>query len=89
MKEPKNIRKTFICNCSSEILLVDVWMEDEERFNEVNLAMFRSYKDNPNIWQRLKYAWWHIRTGKRHLDEISLDIKTANELMNFLKDTID
>ena len=76
--------KFFRCDCGGEGLLIS---QSGCFVNaEIFLAMFRygHYCKTPNIFRRLKYAWYHVWTGKRFADDIVLSFTTAKELGEYL-----
>ena len=80
--ESKKIEKFFLCECSTEVMLITKWTDE----NEIYLSMF-SYgfvHPKPNFWQRLKYAFWHIKTGKKYADSIVLSLEKAKEIGELL-----
>ena len=77
--------KFFLCECSLEGLLISNFNDEDK---QIYLAMF-SYGTRPykrSVWERLKYAWWHIRTGEIYKDELVLSYEKANEIGKFLVD---
>jgi len=83
---------SVICSCLSEILVVNkfTWESNTDKNlvdEEFNFAIFVQghYHSKPSFWQRLKYAYWHIRTGKIYLDELTLNKEETFKLFTFLK----
>ena len=72
----------LLCECSSEGLFVEPYADD------FNFAVFRNYTYKNNLWCRIKYAWWHLRTGKKHNDQICLGRDKAQQLAKFINDNI-
>lgn len=72
--------KFLLCECSCEILLVS---KDED---DINLSIYSigNFTSNPNIFQRLKYYWYHLTTGKQYDDQIVLSKEKAIELYEWL-----
>lgn len=72
----------FLCLCGSEILLCQSMDKDKE----VQFAIFKygQFHKKPNIWKRLKYCYYHLKTGKRFEDQILFDFDTAKKLGNWL-----
>jgi len=81
IKDPK----TFIqCECFSEGLLCTNAKDEKQ----IYLAMFSygiGYKPKRSIWERLSYAWHHIRTGDVWDDELIMDYSQAKELAIWLE----
>jgi len=74
--------KFFTCSCYSEGLLITSYPEDNPI--EFELGIFKNYTDNPSWWSRIKYAFWHLRTGRKHLDSMILDEDTTTDLIKYL-----
>jgi hypothetical protein len=55
--------------------------------NEVNLAIFRNYTYKNGLWCRIKYAWWHLKTGQKHKDQMCLSFEKARKLAEFINET--
>jgi hypothetical protein len=83
-KKPANINdENFtLCNCNSEMVLLKKFEEDKE----INLMIYTigQYVPKPNLWQRLKYCWYHLSTGKRYEDQIVLDYEKAQSISEWL-----
>lgn len=79
--------KFFSCDCHGEGILVGV----DEKNKEVDMAFFSHGEINPkpSLWERFKYALYHIRTGKKYQDQVVLDYKKTKELRDFLIKNID
>ena len=56
--------------------------------NEFEMAMFRSYNYKYSLKDRIKYAVWHLWTGKKHKDQMCFNYEKANEIIKFLKDSM-
>lgn len=80
----KDEGKLFTCECSSEILSVHYWEWDDGIPGDFEFAIFRNYTYKNNIWCRIKYACWHLWTGRKHLDQICLSKEKVAELAEFL-----
>lgn len=77
----KREKKFFECSCENEVLRV------EKSPEYVEFAMYEhgSYVNHSqSFWARLKYAWWHIRTGKIYTDCMLIMPDKAKELGKFL-----
>lgn len=83
------------CDCGGEILVC----KEEEIENpdgtfhsrEFTLAFYTygTYVDRPGIWQRIKYAWWHLRTGRIYGDYVMMSEKKAAALAKFINQNIE
>lgn len=83
--------KFLLCSCGSDGMLIthieyETMKESgmEVFAKEFEFAIFRNYTYKPNLWERIKYAWYHLRTGKKHEDQIILDYDNAGMLISFL-----
>jgi len=81
-----------LCECSAEgILLSHLDWGDEDnkelKFpSEFTFAMFRSYNGDKNsLWERIKYAAWHMWTGKVYKDQITFRYNKAREMIDFME----
>ena len=70
------------CECQGEILLLTNNQEEDQ----VNLALYShgQYQSKPNLWQRLKYAWYHLRTGAIYTDALIISHEQAEQLGEWL-----
>ena len=79
----------FDCDCGCEALEVStIDLEDE---NTVYLSMWeRGYGRNMKmgLWERLRFAFYVLRSGRNHGDQICLDRSRATALMSFLQDKL-
>jgi len=79
------------CNCSCSGLLIT---EDLEFFGENNEVVSQDFyialythgeiNTNPSLWSRIKYAWWHLKTGKKYNDCVIMSDKNAMKLIKYL-----
>ena len=78
--------KWFICDCYTHAIQIDV--DDEEYHNEESRMIFFSFweraPENQSLWERIKYAWKVITTGKYYSDQIVLSKKAAKEIGEYL-----
>jgi hypothetical protein len=79
------------CECGTHLLLVtnDVEQEDNKKYHhEFYLAFFTygTYHKRPSLWEKLKFVWIYMKTGKMHEDQIILSTDEAKELMNYIND---
>lgn len=79
--ESERKQKFIQCNCFSEGILIT-----KEEDNQVWFAIFSygQHISKPSFIQRLKYCWFHLKTGKIYEDEIILSDDNAKELGEFL-----
>jgi len=85
------------CNCMHEILSITV-LEDEPIKKhpeaiiekEISLAIFHfgEFIDKPSFWSRIKYCWYHLRTGKKYDDQLILNESAAKKLIKFLDESL-
>lgn len=61
------ITETILCDCNSELILCS--KEKGELFDtEIYLSIYTAgqFNHKPNIWDRLKYCFYHLKTGKKY-----------------------
>ncbi len=82
-----NKKQKFIpCECDTHGILLTKFIDENVEENEIYLSIFSSgqYNKKPTIGQRLKFMWYHLKTGKYYDDEIVLSSKKANVLASWL-----
>lgn len=70
------------CECQNEVLVLTNVREDRQ----VNIALY-SYGQvikKPSIWQRIKFAWYHLLTGKIYTDAVVINHEQAEQLAEWL-----
>jgi hypothetical protein len=73
------------CDCRSEILTI----EYDYVLDITELAMYEhhmSFKHKMSLWQRLRYCWQVLWHKKPYADQMVLDRKQLQKLLNFLQD---
>lgn len=73
----------FQCNCKQEILVIDY----DHECKIADLAIYESqssFYHKLSLWQRLRYSFQTIFTGKPYHDQIILDSIQLEQLKNFL-----
>ena len=75
--------KILICKCHSELILLTKFDKED---NELYLSMFNKgqFTRKPSIWQRIKYCYYHLRTGKIYEDQFIFTNDQAKELGKWL-----
>ena len=80
------------CDCHGEMLVCNEVLESygPQNRQEFTLAFFSYgfYNGKPSMWERIKYAWRHLRTGKIYEDCVILNDEKAEQLAKFLRDGI-
>lgn len=78
------------CECGSEVMLLEYYKSSEACvLDEVTIAIYRlGYSKKPNLWQKLKYCWYHLTTGKRYEDQMIITPKKAKEIANWITNEI-
>lgn len=81
---PKRQNFCVVCECGTEALICNAYVT--EFGTEIYLAIYTAgqYIPKPNFWQRLKYCWYHMRTGKKYEDQVILDKANAVKLSEWL-----
>ena len=75
----------FRCECAGEGILLTQEKEDQE----INFALFGygvGYNPKPSLIERIKYAWYHIKTGKKYNDCIVMHYDKAKKVGEWLID---
>lgn len=85
MEDEKSVVKVntfFPCECGSEGLLCTRFLDEKK----IYLAMFRygQYQKKPNFFKRLKFCFYHIRTGKYYEDQLILNFDESKKLGEWL-----
>jgi hypothetical protein len=76
--------KAFICQCKEDILYVGKDYPITPEFVNLSIFSFGHFRSKPNLWQRLKFCWFHIKTGEIYKDDIILSSEQAKELGEWL-----
>lgn len=73
--------KFILCDCGSEALLLSQWDD------EIVLSIYTSgqFSHKPNLMNRLRYCWYHLKTGKKYEDQVVLTTDSAMELSYWLR----
>lgn len=82
-KEPKNNIYFELCDCKSEVLV----LEYDQEIGLVDLAIFEnrtSYRNKLSWWQKLRYIWQVMRHNKPYADQIVLNKDQIQNLKQFL-----
>jgi hypothetical protein len=74
----------FTCECTTNGILIIKFEDDIDK--EIYLAIYTygQFNKKPNLLNRLKYCWYHLRTGKKFEDQIVLNFDKAKEMGNYL-----
>ena len=77
------MKKEFIlCDCESEILFCSRYPDED--CNYLAIYSYGLIREKPTLWDRLKYCWYHLRTGKKYEDMVILNRENAEKLANWL-----
>ena len=84
MQPPIKTEQFFLCECSNEALLLTRFIDDYDK--EIYLSIYTrgQFNRKPGIWNRLKYCWYHLKTGKKYEDQIFLSFEKAREIAEWL-----
>lgn len=76
-------RKVLICNCNSELILLTKFDPEDDH---LYLSTFNQtqYSIKPSFWEKIKYCWYHLITGKIYEDQFIFTNEQANELGKWL-----
>ena len=73
------------CECGSDILKVEkAWEDREETKFQIWLCMFKSYSGG--FWNRIPALWNYIRFGEFYYNDMYIDEKDLDRLINFLEE---
>ena len=73
----------FKCDCGGEGLLLTHDNEDKE----IYFALYGygvGYNPKPSLLERFKYAWYHLKTGKKYADCIVMKYDKAKKAGEWL-----
>lgn len=78
------ITETILCDCNSELILCSKFEDDLDK--EIYLSIYTAgqFNHKPTIWERLKYCFYHLKTGKKYEDQIILSFNKAQQLGEWL-----
>jgi hypothetical protein len=76
------MNKTLPCACHSE----ELHLEWDDEFNQLNISIWEPYGTHRfSFWHRLRHCWKILKTGIPYGDQVLLDKKSINSMINFLK----
>ena len=78
------VEKHVCCDCGNECILFTKFVNDEDKEIYIAIYTFGEINPKPSIWQRLKYCWYHIKTGKKYEDQIILTFDKAQDVGKWL-----
>lgn len=74
----------FLCDCNSEALLLTRVVDDFDKEIYLSIYTIGQFQKRPNIWKRLKYCWYHLKTGKKYEDQMILNFEKAQQVSEWL-----
>lgn len=82
----EDTKKFLLCSCSDEALLLSV----DDKYKEISFALYKSgqFNTKPSLWQRVKYCWYHLRTGKKYEDQVSISFDKAKDMVTWVSNYI-
>lgn len=78
------VEKFFLCNCNAEALLLTRFVDGDCKEIYLSIYTVGQFNKKPNFWERLKYCWHHLKTGKIYEDQIVLDFEKAQQIGEWL-----
>lgn len=72
-----------LCSCHNEILLI----EYDHDIKMADLAIYERgvcFKTKMSLWQKIRYCWKVLYSGRPYSDEIMLDKKQLLEIKSFI-----
>ena len=91
MKTGHDNQRFIVCECGGEGILITHldWNDNDDYKNEFEIAMLKKRNYKNNLWQRIKYATWHLWTGKIYKDQIVFNYSKAGQIISFLKNKME
>lgn len=74
----------ILCDCNSEALLLTRFVDDHDKEIYLSIYTIGQFQKKPNIWRRLKYCWYHLKTGKKYEDQMILNFEKAQQVSEWL-----
>lgn len=79
------------CSCGGHVLSIDRWIEKSQGYQEDSIYMSFWFDeggdhDNNTLWNRIKNAWSCLIRGGYHKNEIILDKKDFDKLVEWYAD---
>jgi hypothetical protein len=78
------IEQFFKCDCGTEGLMCSKFVDDDERNIYLAIYRFGTYNEKPSFFDRIKFCWWHLKTGRNYNDQIILTYNEAKKMGNWL-----
>lgn len=79
-------RHFTLCECGEEALLLTKF--DDEVSIYMSIYKAGQFNEKPSILDRLKYCWYHLRTGKKYEDQLVLSKTSAIKLINWINSNV-
>lgn len=78
------VKTCFIpCDCQTEVLYIEY--DNDIRMADVALYEYRGYiVGRMSFWQRLRYCWKILSSGRPYCDQLVLNLQQLKELKSFL-----
>lgn len=79
----KNNTKFILCDCRSEILVIDY----DEEIGMADLAIYEhniSYRHKMSFWQKMRYIYRVLVNNKPYADQIMINKSQIKEIADFL-----
>jgi hypothetical protein len=80
----KTNQRFFLCDCNSEALLCSRFEGDDEKEIYISIYTCGQFNKKPSIFERIKYCWYHLKTGKKYEDQIILSFDKAQQVSDWL-----
>ena len=81
---PDVSERFFLCDCNSEALLLTRFVDDFDKEIYLSIYTIGQFQKKPSIWKRLKYCWYHLKTGKKYEDQMILNFEKAQQVSEWL-----
>ena len=77
------------CECGSELMVLEHCKCTEVNIDDFTIAIYRyGYSEKPNLWQRLKYCFYHLKTGKKYTDQIIINPENAKKITDWINNEL-
>jgi hypothetical protein len=85
-KDIKYMKTKHISECSCGTHLIQTQYDEECKMFFLAIYYYSQKNIKYSIWSRIKFAMFHLFTGKLYDDQIVLDKKEAKKLATFIND---
>lgn len=80
----ETINQFFLCECNGEAMLFTKYNDETDKEIYVSIYVAGQFNPKPTFVEKLKYCWYHLKTGKKFEDNIILSFDKAQEIAKWL-----